>query len=262
MKTLGIGALTGAVSASYMGDDANWLELKRRELKLPKWDAEGFKVALVADLHTNSQSQMVRARKAIAMAVKEKPDLLVIAGDFINYTSPTILDFITQTIEPLNDAKCPCLAVLGNHDYFCPRPDLIMDRLKRSPVKLLRNEIFDYQGISVAGVDDATEGLQDYSFFPEGSVSKSCLVVLHEPDYVTHMPAHGSLQISGHTHGGQVCLPFGYAMHCPRGGRKYIAGWFPHTQIPLYVTRGVGTVGVDVRLFCRPEVSILTLRSA
>jgi len=262
VKTLGAGAAAGVVSATYSGDCANWLSLERSELKLPRWDADGYKVALVADLHMNSMSQMIRARKAITIALNERPDLFIIAGDFINYSTPTILDFISDSLEPLNDAKCPCLAVLGNHDYACPRPDLIIERLKHSPVRLLRNEIFETQGISLVGVDDATEGLQDYTFFPEDQVSKSCLVVLHEPDYVKHMPSHASLQISGHTHGGQICLPFGYAMHTPKGGREYISGWYPKTQVPLYVTRGVGTVGLDVRLFCRPEISILTLRSA
>lgn len=262
VKTLGLGAAFGVAAATYSGDDANWLSLERRELALERWDAGPLKVALVADLHMNSLSQMVRARKAIGMALKENPDLFVIAGDFINYSTHTILSFIDQGLEPLHDAKCPCIAVLGNHDYACPRPDLIIDKLRHSPVRLLRNEIMDYQGVSVVGVDDATEGLEDYTFFPEDRVSKSCLVVLHEPDYVKNMPPHPSLQISGHTHGGQVCLPFGYAMHTPKGGRKYISGWFPHTQVPLYVTRGVGTVGLDLRLFCRPEVTILTLRSA
>jgi hypothetical protein len=262
VKTLSFGAAAGVASAAYTGDCSNWLSLERSELKLPKWNADGYKVALVADLHTNSLSQMIRARKAISLALAEKPDLFIIAGDFINYSTPTILDFIPKTLEPLNDAHCPCLAVLGNHDYACPRPDLIIERLKHSPVKLLRNEIYEADGVSVVGVDDATEGLEDYTFFPEDQVSKNCLVVLHEPDFVRHMPSHGSIQISGHTHGGQICLPFGYAMHTPLGGKKYISGWFPNAQIPLYVTRGVGTVGLDVRLFCRPEISILTLRSA
>lgn len=111
-------------------------------------------------------------------------------------------------------------------------------------------------------MDDATFNFQNYEFFPSEKVSKNCLAVLHEPDYVEEMPGHVSLQISGHTHGGQVCLPFGYAMHTPKGGRRYIAGYFPHANVPLYVTRGVGTVGIDYRLFCRPEVTILTLRSA
>ncbi len=262
VKALGIGAFAGAGAATYSGDCANWLSLEHTELRLPKWDAEGFRVALVADLHMNSLSQMVRARKAIELAVAQKPDLFVIGGDFVNYSTPTILEFIDQGLEPLHDAKCPVVAVLGNHDYDCPRPDYIIEKLQQSPVKLLRNQNFETQGITVAGIDDACARLSKYDFFPEDKTSKSCLVVLHEPDFVKKVPSHGSLMISGHTHGGQICLPFGYAMHTPNGGRKFIAGSYPDAQVPLYVTRGVGTVGMDLRLFCRPEISILTLRSA
>ena len=262
LKTLGVGALAGVGTATYAQDCAEWLSVEHSELALPRWDANGFKVALVADLHMNNITERERAKRALRLALNEKPDVLIIGGDFVNHSSPDTIENITLALNELSDAKCPCLSVMGNHDYWCSQPQKVISAVENSPVKLLRNKIFEIDGVSIAGVDDAFEGLQDYEFFPESKVSKSCLGILHEPDYVDEMPAHVSLQLSGHTHGGQVCLPFGVAMHTPKGGRKYIAGYYPEANVPLYVTRGVGTSGVDYRLFCRPEVTVLTLRSA
>lgn len=254
--------MSGVGTASYAGDCADWLSLERKELKLERWDADGFRVGLVADLHMNSEIQFQRAQRAIKMVLDEKPDLFVMGGDYLNYSHEPMLGYIGKVLEPLGEASCPCVSVLGNHDYGCLQPGLVVKAVRRAPIQLLRNQIVEVQGVSVVGLDDATFNFQNYEFFPSEKVSKNCLAVLHEPDYVEEMPGHVSLQISGHTHGGQVCLPFGYAMHTPKGGRRYIAGYFPHANVPLYVTRGVGTVGIDYRLFCRPEVTILTLRSA
>ena len=262
IKCLSIGAVTGVGVATYSRDDANWLSLERTDLHLNRWDADGFRVALVADLHMNNEAELKRAIKAISMAANEKPDVLVIAGDFVNSSKPVFLERIAKALEPLADVSFPCVAVMGNHDYASLTPGDVMGAINRSPVTLLRNKLFQVGDVTIAGLDDATMGLQTYDFFPADRVSKNCLAILHEPDYVQDMPEHVSLQLSGHTHGGQVCLPFGYAMHTPKGGRKYISGYFPDARVPLYVTRGVGTVGIDYRLFCRPEVSILTLRSA
>jgi predicted MPP superfamily phosphohydrolase len=85
--------------------------------------------------------------------------------------------------------------------------------------------------------------------------------MLHEPDYVDDVtPAECSLQVSGHSHGGQMCLPFGRPLSLPRGARKYFGGFYPDAKVPLYVSRGVGTIGVDLRFFCPPEVTVLTLK--
>jgi predicted MPP superfamily phosphohydrolase len=262
MKSLGVGALAGVGTGALAQDCSDWLSLEHTELKLARWNAEGFKVGLIADFHMNSPAERDRAQKAVAMTVAEKPDLIVIAGDFVNKSDRKTLDNIPVALQPISDGSIPCVAVMGNHDYWCQHPALIVETVNRCKVKMLKNEMFELQGVSVAGLDDAFEGLESYEFFPENRVSCSCLAVLHEPDYVVDMPTHVSLQVSGHTHGGQICLPFGVPLHTPVKGRNYVSGFFPDANVPLYVTRGVGTSGVNYRLFCRPEVSILTLRSA
>jgi hypothetical protein len=105
-------------------------------------------------------------------------------------------------------------------------------------------------------------GHGDPAFIADGSYSPSLIALMHEPDFVSILPKKVCLQLSGHSHGGQMCLPMGVPIHLPRGGRLYVQGFYPHAPVPLYVTRGIGTTGLDFRTFCPPEVSILTLRGA
>jgi len=262
LKTLGVGALAGTGAACYAQDCADWLEVVHKKVSLPRWDANGMRVAVLADLHVNNARELKRGIEAVQTAIALKPDLILIAGDFINIGGDEPIANVRKVLAPLSAAKCPKLAVMGNHDYVCPHPSMIVHAVQDSPATLLRNQIVDIEGVSVVGIDDAIQGLQKYDFFPRHRVSKSCIVLLHEPDYVSEIPKHASLQVSGHSHGGQVCLPFGIPLHTPRGARNYIAGYYPDAQIPLYVSRGIGTSGVNYRLFCRPEVTLLTLRSA
>lgn len=262
LRTLGAGVAVGTASAMYVDDSADWLSLEKRTLKLPNWDAEGFRVAVVSDLHLNGPKETVRAKRAVQMALEQRPNLVLIPGDFLNVVYPHTIENISSVLSLFSDFGTPCAAVMGNHDYFSKSPSQIIERVSRSPVKLLRNEVFECEGVTVAGVDDAIVKRERFDFFHEGQVSKSIIGMLHEPDFVVGMPKFVSLQISGHSHGGQVCLPTGVPLFTPYGARNYVAGFYPNADVPLYVTRGVGTTGLSYRLFCRPEVTLLTLRSA
>jgi predicted MPP superfamily phosphohydrolase len=238
------------------------IQVERHDLRLPHWDANGFKVAILSDVHVNHVDAYKRAREAVRLAIAEKPDMLVVIGDFVNFSRQYALDHIRWTFEDLNGVSFPCLAVMGNHDYWTEDPSKIIRTIQNTELRLLMNENFEYQGVSVAGIDDAIARRHSYEFFPEDRVSRSLITLLHEPDFVRDMPTHVSLQLSGHSHGGQICLPFGIPLHTPFGAKRYKAGFYEDARVPLYVTRGVGTIGPDIRLFCRPEVSVLTLRVA
>ena len=256
------GAVTAMAPLSFGSYCTGLISVEHHELSLPKWDADGLRVALLADLHTNTVEEVIHAKQAIRLAIEQKPDLIAIPGDFVNISEPTHLHFVRESLEPLHDAKCPVVATLGNHDYNCRHIEGIIDAIRTSPTVLLRNQAIEVKGVTVAGIDDAIARRHRTDFLADGSLSKSLLALLHEPDFVEIMPNNVSLQLSGHSHGGQVCLPGGLALHTPRGAWDYIAGYYPDAKVPLYVTRGIGTVGLRVRLFCRPEVSILTLRGA
>ncbi|MBI1755907.1 MAG: metallophosphoesterase [Fimbriimonas ginsengisoli] len=263
LRWAGAGALVGVGGVSLAGIGAGDLEVVRRELRLPRWDADGFRLVLLADVHVTHPYAMLRTRQAVQLALDEKPDVIVSAGDFVHRSSDYALEFIRQSFRDLGNAACPCLAVMGNHDYATPRPDrVIRTVVERTNFQLLRNQAVEVGGVTIAGLDDALYGRHRTDFLTPGRFSRSLVSILHEPDYADEMPELISLQLSGHSHGGQLCLPGGIAVSTPYGARRYVAGFYPEARVPLYVTRGVGTIGPDLRLFCRPEVSVLTLRSA
>jgi predicted MPP superfamily phosphohydrolase len=261
LRAIGLGAAAAIVPAGIADLSSNLLVFERRELLLPNWDAEGFRVAVVSDIHAKNPSMAERAAEAIEMALSEKPDVLVMPGDFTDYSDDRYIRLLEDALSPLAEAKCPVITTMGNHDYWTARPQKIMKVLDERST-FLRNAVHEVDGVTIAGIDDGIAQKHDMDFLVRGRHSKSLLALFHEPDFVRFVPDHVSLQISGHSHGGQICLPTGVAIHTPGGAKKYIAGFYPDANVPLYVTRGVGTTGMDWRLFCLPEVSILTLKGA
>ena len=262
MKGLAAGAIGSVGVSGYAEQSAYALRVERKTLRLPSWDADDYRVAMLADVHVNFPRAAERAQKAVDLALDERPDLLVMVGDFVNSGAPETLRNVLTAFERIHTASCPCLAVLGNHDYWVWDPSEVMRTVTEAGFTLLRNEAWDHDGVTVAGMDDALMERAEWDFIDEGAFSKSLIGLMHEPDFVTQMPKKVSLQLSGHSHGGQMCLPLGVPVHLPRGGRDYPQGFFPDAPVPLYVTRGVGTTGLDFRSFCPPEVSILTLQGA
>ncbi|AIE84891.1 metallophosphoesterase [Fimbriimonas ginsengisoli] len=261
LKYAGAGAVCSVLPFGYSQVDTRWLSVEEEEIRLPLWDADGFRAVVLADVHANSAEQAEFAEIAAKAAVNEKPDVILIPGDHLNASDSRHLRNLKRFTDAFADAKCPVLATLGNHDYSSG-VEKIVRAFHDSPVRLLRNEIAEVGGVSVAGLDDALYGKHRPEILSDDRLSKSLLTMLHEPDFVDELPRHVSLQVSGHSHGGQICLPFGVALHTPRGAQRYIDGFYPEAPIPVFVTRGVGTTGARYRLFCRPQVAVLTLRAA
>jgi uncharacterized protein len=256
---LGVGAL--ALGLGQL-ENRNDLRVERRTLRLPRWSAEGFKVAFLADLHMDSPAKAARAVRAARLAAVERPDLLLLGGDLVSHSEPRVLAVAVAGLESILDLGLPTYAVLGNHEYWSDDPALTVRTLAgsfgRKGCGLLRNQTVEVGGVVVNGIDDGLIGRDRHGHRADRNV----VTLFHEPDFVSRIDRKASLMLAGHSHGGQICLPFGVPVKPPRGARKYVKGFFPRAPVPLYVTRGVGTVGPDRRTFCPPEVSVLTLRSA
>lgn len=262
LRWMSAGAACSLLPMSYGSYSTGWISVEHHELHLPKWDADGFKVALLADFHANSPDAADYAASAIRMAIEEKPDLIALPGDFVNVSEAKHIGYLRRALEPLHDAHCPVIATLGNHDYNCNSVPKVISAVRESSAILLQNRAVEIRGVTVAGIDDGIFHKHRTEFLADGSFSKSLLTLFHEPDFVEVVPVNVSLMLSGHSHGGQICMPGGQPFHTPVGSWNYYAGFYPDAKVPLYVTRGIGTVGPRIRLFCRPEVSILTLRGA
>ncbi len=259
-KLLAAGALTGLGVAGLGDFGSRDVVFERHELRLPRWDADGFRVAMLADMHLRDAEAVERARHATELAIAEKPDLILNVGDFVSKLEAVQHEYLTKALEPLHDAKCPCYAIMGNHDYGSTVPRMVVDMVNRSPMKMLVNHIAEVGGVTLAGFDDCLLGNPDWNLLRGCSVSHSLLSLVHEPDFVDRNVSSVSLQLSGHSHGGQICLPGGFPIRLPSGAEKYSAGYYPDAEVPLYVSRGIGTTGPKWRIFCPPELTILTLR--
>ncbi|MFZ5826423.1 MAG: metallophosphoesterase [Bacillota bacterium] len=254
LRSLAMGAAFGL--AGYgISVETKRVQFERRTIEIPGLppSLRGFTIGVLADLHVGPTVSADWVRDVVQRLADRKPDLVVVVGDFIG-SHDAVLE-ANRALAPVQGA----LGVLGNWDYYDP-----VIRTALSNVRLLIN-----QGVQVAehlwvgGVDEPRLGHPDVgramAGAPEGAVR---ILLSHEPDYADEIvaPEHRvALQISGHSHAGQVRLPFVGPLLLPPGGRKYHTGLYqaPHCQV--YTTRGVGTAHLPVRLFCPPEVSLLTL---
>jgi predicted MPP superfamily phosphohydrolase len=261
--------------------EAQNLHVHRKTLRLRDWpkSLSGIRIGLVADLHVHVGSRNIDlAQRSIQLLRDENPDYVVVAGDFIECWQPDTLEVFWEALGGLDFFRGRLLGCLGNHDYFGGL-DRWMSFLYRDRNyegdprwlgelfdilggRMLINEAVTLGGISWVGVDSGNNGdPMPYAALAQADWRNPVVVLWHEPDFVDTLPAGPDLMLSGHSHGGQFVTPWGWAPMTSRNGEKYLRGFFEETPVPLYVTTGVATTGPPSRLFCPPEVVILTIES-
>ncbi len=241
--------------------EANRLVVERHSLRLRGWkrSLNGFKIALLTDLHLRDKYSLELAQKAVAAALDSEPDMVVLGGDLVSYWRPTSEQLLLDALEPLLLMGGNAIAIPGNREYYCGSPDRLKTVLDELNIKLLRNESWHHAGIDWIGIDSANAQQAKPFEALQGVGDGAAIVLWHEPDMVDYLPFEADLMLSGHSHGGQFRFPGGLTPMTSTNGKKYLSGYFPNTKIPLYVSRGIGTTGPPSRFLCPPEVSILTL---
>jgi uncharacterized protein len=246
----------------------------RKEIALRRWPArlDGFTIALLSDFHYDPYFSVHPLRASIGLVNDLHPDLIVLTGDFV---SEPLFDHkrekAASAAEPcsqlLRQMRAPygLWAVLGNHDVKSD-PNLVEGLLRAVGIQVLANQSVPIEGngtrLWLSGVNDPLEGKPDlaqtlHSVPPDEPV----ILLAHEPDYADHVVRYPvDLQLSGHTHGGQIRVPFLPPGYLPPLGRKYVWGLYKIGGLTLYTNRGLGTVNVPVRMNCPPEITLLTLR--
>lgn len=260
LKKIGYSGAALAAFGGYQALDDDAIVVEKHTLKLPRWNADGFKVAFLTDMHVDSPAMHRRMQKAVEIAVAHKPDAILIGGDIFTYRESFDSRLWRDPLGMIADSRIPAFNILGNHEYGIRGRTEVFDSLGRAPVRLLRNEIGHVGEVAIVGFDDGNNRMDRHDLLGP-THEKNVISLFHEPDWVERLDDRFSLQLSGHSHGGQICLPFGIPIHTPVGSKKYKKGFYADAKVPLYVSRGLATVGIPMRVNCPPEVSILTLRS-
>jgi predicted MPP superfamily phosphohydrolase len=261
LRATACGAATGLGAVALGRIDTRWVSSERVDLALPRWTLDGYRIGFLSDSHLTDGWSVDVTRAALDFLIAEKPDVIVFGGDFVETSRQGSLTRLHAAFESLPKARIPAVAILGNHDEACAVPNRVVKAARAVGFHVLREEALSLGPVTFVGLSSISTGRTDPAKFAHLKSQQNVVALLHEPDGVDRLEGLGSVMLAGHSHGGQICLPGGFAMHTPPGARRYLRGFYPNTPTPLYVSRGVGVTGVRIRLFCPPETTILTLRS-
>ncbi len=242
--------------------EARWLRLRQIRIPLPGLSPhlDGFRLALLTDLHRSEWVSQEQIARAVDLAAGTEPDLILLGGDYVTGSA----DFAHSCAGELGRLQAPAgvYACLGNHDHWTD-PEAVAGALVGVGVRVLRNEGMEVApGLWLAAVDDVWEEQADLDAALEGAPPEATVVLLaHEPDFADMAAADGrvALQLSGHSHGGQVRLPLLGPPVLPYLARRYPVGLYRIGGMRLYVSTGVGLISPPVRFNCRPEVVVVCL---
>jgi uncharacterized protein len=267
IRAAAIGA--AAAAAAWAG----WIEPRRlvtvrRTLELPAWPAalDGVRLGVLSDIHAGAPHAGL---KAIARAVErlnaEAPDALLLLGDFIDAHVLWGGRIPPEAIARELGALCAPLgtfAVLGNHDWK-QAGHAMWRALEDAGIDVLENRAAAAGGFFVAGLADLRLRRPDLPTTLAGVTADAPVILLsHDPDVFPFVPDRVALTLSGHLHGGQVAIPVLRRPAIPsRYGERYARGHVVEDGRHLYVSSGLGTSGLPLRLLAPPEVVVLELRA-
>ncbi len=258
-----------------------WVAAERVTLPLPRLAPpfDGYRIVHISDFHLDGWMTPERLERVVDLVNEQRPDLVTITGDFVAVST----DYISGLPGPLKKLKATdgVVAVLGNHDHMNDA-DAVRSALASAGVVDVSNGVYtlrrDGAVLHVCGVDSVMEGYDRLEEVLESldEAEPGCAVLLaHEPDFADKTAATGrfDLQLSGHSHGGQVRIPFlktpyvvpllsrlGYSF-VPPLIYEYPSGLYEVGEMYQYTNRGLGVIYARFRLNSRPEVTVLTLRS-
>jgi len=272
----GAGPLAVGLGVYAWQIEPHWIEVTTVELPVRGLGVEfdGYRVVHVSDLHTGNQVSTSYLRTCMDRINALDPDLIVITGDLITGGLDDQIATAAGLVARL-EARDGTLVSLGNHDYHSWAPGRerldVADRLVAAVndvgARALRNECRVIRrgesAVNVVGLDELlVDRCDPEPAFASIDQGKPVIALSHNPEsmgILRHWPV--DVVLSGHTHGGQVCLPIIGPLHLPIDDRRYASGLVEEGDRRLYVTRGLGHL-LQVRLGCRPEIAVHHLRRA
>ena len=260
---LGVGGLVYARSV-----EPEWIEVTRLRLRLPRLAPafRGYRLVQISDIHMDRWMTRDRLAGVVRLANEQEADLVALTGDYVTHGYRRRHADLVSGLGALR-GRDGVVGVLGNHDHWSSA-DAARQALREAGVVELSNRAHRIRRadaiLHVAGVDDYWTGharLEDV--LGQLPAEGAAILLAHEPDFadVSAPSARFDLQISGHSHGGQVRLPLLGAPVLPPYGQKYPMGLYRVGSMLQYTNRGVGMLSPRVRLNCRPEITVYTLET-
>jgi len=262
----GLGAAGAAIGADAFGLEATRVVVSRHDIPVPSLPPalDGLRIAQITDVHL--PGNRLAAGAALEHVRSIKPEIVVLNGD------------MTESAEAADQVKefaanargtLATVAVLGNWEYRAGFVGpLARSAYSATDVDLLVNrcKVLDIEGVSLAlvGLDDMLMGAPDLASARRGIPSGALEIwLIHEPAFADQVPPASIprplMLLAGHTHGGQIRIPFLPPLK-PIGAGRFLEGWYRNTFAPLYVSRGVGTTEIPARFRCPAELPIFTFR--
>lgn len=273
IRTIIYGGLAATGGYGYLSTKK--LETVRADVPLPGLPKglDGLTIGVMADFHAGAFATRADIQEAVSVINDERPDLIALLGDYVDgaYShTPKNVERGAYVFDLLKGLKAPLgtYAVLGNHDHWTDAAR-VRAELSRLPLVTLNNQGIQLDSaLALAGVDDFWDGPSLPFEAIKGLSPESVIIMLaHNPDVNTQLKEDKriSLVLAGHTHGGQIRLPLTNKAPWVSCSPKYrgVSGLISETEHRwTFITKGVGTFFIPVRLACPPDVGILRLRRA
>ena len=245
-------------------------EVDRQEFALPTLDPslDGLTITLVSDIHSSVFMTRPEMDRYVSVINEMQSDIIVVPGDFVNGLTEEVYPF-AESFSNLK-ARYGVFGVTGNHDYYVSDPERVIRQVEECGIKLLHDEksVLQIGGakLTFLGIDDvgnSRKAAERITHARTGGTEGATILLCHRPYFLPQASELGvDLMLSGHTHGGQIVFAnIGHLAITPAAlASPYVAGTYRHGNTVMYVSRGIGTVGLPVRFNCPPEVTKIVLR--
>jgi predicted MPP superfamily phosphohydrolase len=223
-----------------------------------------LRLTLVSDIHLGVYKNSDYLQRLIDRINTLQADAVVIAGDFTYEPNGHSL---TEMFAPLSQLRLPAYAVLGNHDQQRPGPDIdteLRAALTANRIQIIEGKTVTLRGARLAGLGDHWANKDDASFLGTAPNVLPTIVLAHNPDSAINLdPSVVALVLAGHTHGGQIRIPWLYQHAIPSSygfdrGEQMLRT--PHGPVRVFTTAGTGEIGLPMRLFNPPTIDVLNLQ--
>jgi hypothetical protein len=232
-----------------------WIQVTHQEIQGRV--STPLKIADLTDIHTHGMGR--RERELLKILAAEKPDIILITGDTIGTRDGNYAE-CKRLYESLH-APLGVWVVRGNWENIRPLRGERAFYQEAGVHFLLNANAAPRPDVRIAGLDDPYTGTARLDAalagIPQGIYT---IAMFHSPAYFDHVAGRVNLVLAGHTHGGQVLIPFVKPFWLPKGCGRFLSGWYEEKGTKMYVSRGLGTSMLPVRFLCRPEVTFITIQ--